>query len=100
MSVANKDERHPNWNKNIEQVRWAIARVVEGVPRNQVSLDAGFSSSWLSNWKYRHPQRYRAIFLEETTKLEQRQAREKLGALALDIMTRDQTLDSTTSEEL
>ena len=102
MSEARKmsETRKANWNKSIEQVRWAITCVIEGDSMSKASLDMGFHSDWLSGWKYRHPQRYSAIFLEETKKLSRWQAGEKLGALALDITTRDQALDSTTSEEL
>ena len=86
ISEAKKGEKNSEWDKNIEQVRQAVTRVVEGSYMSQASLDVGFGKSWLRNWRGRHPQRYSIFFIEAAKKLEKQQAKEKLGALALDII--------------
>ena len=84
LNAVRKGEKHHNWNKNIKQIRPAIAYVASGYSMREVSLEAGFSAGWLSSWKRQHPERYRLILAEETRRLEREQGEKKARQCSAD----------------
>ena len=87
MSAAAK--KGENWDKNIEQVKRAIAAVAADQTMKDASLEAGFGAGWLSVWKQRHPERYQTIYIEEMRQLDQRQTIANLGNAALEIAAKE-----------
>ncbi len=83
MSGAQSGENNNLWDKNIEQVRQAIVLHADGIPMNQASLRLGFNVAWLSRWKARYPERFRAFYFEEVEKNDRKMIRQAVGAYAL-----------------
>ncbi len=83
LSEANLGENNPHWDKNIEQVRQAIALHASGMSMRQASQCVNFSVNWLSCWKCKHPERFQAFYFEGIEKNDQKMIRWAVGAYAL-----------------
>ena len=84
MSEAKSGENHPDWDKNIEQVRQAIVLHAGGMTMKQASLQMGFGERWLGAWKVRHPARFREFYFEEIEESDRQLIRQTLGAYVLE----------------
>ena len=67
-----KGKNSPMYDQNISKVREAIRLCVEGSSMSQASLNMGFNQGWLSCWKFKHPERFRQIYMEEANDFDQK----------------------------
>ena len=80
-------ENNPQWDRNIEEVKLAIAAHAGGVSMNQASLNQGFAPNWLFRWTQRHPERFKAFYAEAANTANPGSLRSKLAAFVLRFST-------------
>ena len=66
ISAAKSEEKNPRWDQNFAAVRQAISLHADGMTMKEASLQLGFAERWLSNWKQKHPLRFRDFYTGES----------------------------------
>ena len=93
ISQANQGDKNSRYDRSIDKVRLAIADHVRGASMSQASRNQGFGSQWLGNWKFRHPERFRTLYMQAADGLDRAALRRDIGAYVLDSLPEGASLD-------